>query len=157
LTRFADCYQMDTSYDPAKNKNARDMTNCLRFYSCDNTYNGFHQWCAAGTIFDPATDNCNTKADCPQCKCKPVQFCINDDDGGGGDGGVQVTPMYEGRSGSQQSGRLVSIRRKKSDACGAVAPNVRRPSIRTDLLVAQARTNKDEAGSPARDHRCVLQ
>ena len=26
-----------------------------------------------------------------------------------------------------------------SDACGAVAPNVRRPSIRTDLLLLQTR------------------
>ena len=69
----------------------------------------------------------------------------------------KVTPMYEGRSGAQQGGRLVSIRRKMSDACGAVAPNVRRPSIRTDLLMAQARTNQEDEGSPGRDTRCVLQ
>ncbi|XP_076461059.1 GTP-binding protein Rhes-like isoform X2 [Babylonia areolata] len=69
----------------------------------------------------------------------------------------KVTPMYEGRSGAQQGGRLVSIRRKMSDACGAVAPNVRRPSIRTDLLMAQARTTQDEEGTPSRETRCVLQ
>ena len=69
----------------------------------------------------------------------------------------KVTPMYEGRAGAQQSGRLVSIRRKMSDACGAVAPNVRRPSIRTDLLMAQARTNQDDEGSPGRESRCLLQ
>ncbi|KAK7507936.1 hypothetical protein BaRGS_00000901, partial [Batillaria attramentaria] len=68
----------------------------------------------------------------------------------------RVTPMYEGRGGSQQSGRLVSIRRKMSDACGAVAPNVRRPSIRTDLLMAQARTTQEDAESP-RESKCVLQ
>lgn len=31
------------------------------------------------------------------------------------------------------------LRRQLSDACGAVAPNVRRPSIRTDLLLLQTR------------------
>lgn len=31
------------------------------------------------------------------------------------------------------------LRRQMSDACGAVAPNVRRPSIRTDLLLLQTR------------------
>lgn len=68
----------------------------------------------------------------------------------------RVTPWYEGRGGAQQSGRLVSIRRKMSDACGAVAPNVRRPSIRTDLLMAQARTNKEESES-SRESRCAIQ
>ncbi|XP_025108852.1 GTP-binding protein Rhes-like isoform X1 [Pomacea canaliculata] len=68
----------------------------------------------------------------------------------------KVTPWYEGRSGNQQGGRLVSIRRKMSDACGAVAPNVRRPSIRTDLLMAQSRTTKDDIDQ-ARETRCVIQ
>jgi len=33
--------------------------------------------------------------------------------------------------------RMVSLRRRLSDACGAVAVNARRPSIRTDLLTLQ--------------------
>ena len=72
----------------------------------------------------------------------------------------KVTPTYESHSqSSQQSvGRLVSIRRKMSDACGAVALNVRRPSIRTDLLTAQARTNQEERETGhRRERRCMIQ
>ena len=42
------------------------------------------------------------------------------------------------RSGSARVGTSL-LRRQLSDACGAVAPNVRRPSIRTDLLLLQTR------------------
>lgn len=34
----------------------------------------------------------------------------------------------------------LSIKRRLSDACGVVAPNVRRPSIRTDLRIMQNKT-----------------
>ncbi|XP_041987569.1 GTP-binding protein Rhes [Aricia agestis] len=45
---------------------------------------------------------------------------------------------------SSQSSRskkcTLSIKRKLSDACGVVAPNVRRPSIRTDLMIMRTKT-----------------
>ena len=34
----------------------------------------------------------------------------------------------------------LSIKRRLSDACGVVAPNVRRPSIRTDLMIMRNKT-----------------
>lgn len=34
----------------------------------------------------------------------------------------------------------LSIKRRLSDACGVVAPNVRRPSIRTDLMLMRTKT-----------------
>ena len=37
------------------------------------------------------------------------------------------------------SRRMMSLRRRLSEACGAIALNARRPSIRTDLLLLQAR------------------
>ena len=45
--------------------------------------------------------------------------------------------------------RMVSLRRRLSDACGAVAVNARRPSIRTDLLTLQQtrRTLGQSSGS----------
>lgn len=43
--------------------------------------------------------------------------------------------------------RMVSLRRRLSDACGAVAINARRPSIRTDLLALQQ--NRRTLGSSA--------
>lgn len=58
---------------------------------------------------------------------------------------------------SSQSSRskkcTLSIKRRLSDACGVVAPNVRRPSIRTDLMIMRAKTcakgDSDSAsGSP---------
>ena len=67
----------------------------------------------------------------------------------------RVTPSYVGASGI--TGKGVSIRRKMSDACGAIAPNVRRPSIRTDLLVAQTRTNAKVQGSNNRETKCTIQ
>ncbi|XP_045450785.1 GTP-binding protein Rhes [Melitaea cinxia] len=45
---------------------------------------------------------------------------------------------------SSQSNRskkcTLSIKRRLSDACGVVAPNVRRPSIRTDLMIMRTKT-----------------
>ncbi|KAJ4428026.1 hypothetical protein ANN_24040 [Periplaneta americana] len=35
----------------------------------------------------------------------------------------------------------LSIKRRLSDACGVVAPNVRRPSIRTDLMIMRTKTS----------------
>ena len=62
-------------------------------------------------------------------------------------------------SGSFRKG--VSIRRRLSDACGAVAPNARRPSIRTDLLILQTQRSLhggslDETGRD-RDNKCSVQ
>lgn len=58
---------------------------------------------------------------------------------------------------SSQSSRskkcTLSIKRRLSDACGVVAPNVRRPSIRTDLMIMRTKTcakgdNDSASGSP---------
>lgn len=68
----------------------------------------------------------------------------------------RVTPAYICNSLSGNSRKGVSIRRRMSDAYGAIAPNVRRPSIRTDLLVAQTRTNLTAMTGNARESRCVV-
>ncbi|KAL0271161.1 UNVERIFIED_CONTAM: hypothetical protein PYX00_008348 [Menopon gallinae] len=41
----------------------------------------------------------------------------------------------------------ISIKRRLSDACGVVAPNVRRPSIRTDLMIMRTKTAHGLGGS----------
>lgn len=75
----------------------------------------------------------------------------------------RVQPTYIGGNTSQSGKRGMSIRRKMSSACGTIAPNVRRPSIRTDLLEAQLRTNSSSAKVPPitegqrSDSRCVIQ
>ncbi|XP_064617609.1 GTP-binding protein Rhes-like isoform X2 [Liolophura sinensis] len=70
----------------------------------------------------------------------------------------KVHPQYVGGSTSGSGLRGVSIRRKASDACGTVAPNVRRPSIRTDLLVAQTRTGRTKSSpDETRDTKCAIQ
>lgn len=70
----------------------------------------------------------------------------------------KVTPSYMSSNVGNGSRKGVSIRRRMSDACGAIAPNVRRPSIRTDLLVAQTRTNLNSMpGTTGRESRCVIQ
>ncbi|XP_055845515.1 GTP-binding protein Rhes [Episyrphus balteatus] len=59
----------------------------------------------------------------------------------------------------------LSIKRRLSDACGVVAPNVRRPSIRTDLMIMRSKTcslgegvGSDAAGFMGRNTTgCVLQ
>lgn len=69
----------------------------------------------------------------------------------------KVLPNYVSSSMVQSGRRGVSVRRKMSEACGAVAPNVRRPSIRTDLLVAQTRTKFGPCtGNPRTDTRCEI-
>ena len=69
----------------------------------------------------------------------------------------KVNHNYVSSSVASPGRRGVSIRRKMSDACGAIAPNVRRPSIRTDLLVAQTRTNLNVFSSATgRDSRCAI-
>ena len=72
----------------------------------------------------------------------------------------RVNPNYVGHSpGSVRRG--MTLRRRLSDACGAVAPNVRRPSIRTDLLTMQAKYHSfDCADGPSdlkKDTKCVIQ
>nr|CAI5826072.1 unnamed protein product [Callosobruchus analis] len=61
----------------------------------------------------------------------------------------------------------LSVKRRLSDACGVVTPNVRRPSIRTDLMIMRTKTCSlgDSSGnsnsSPVRwrrvDNGCMLQ
>ena len=78
----------------------------------------------------------------------------NEEKTNGGSSGGRGSP-----SGSFRKG--VSIRRRLSDACGAVAPNARRPSIRTDLLILQTQRSLhggslDETGRD-RDNKCTVQ
>lgn len=40
----------------------------------------------------------------------------------------------------------LSIKRRLSDACGVVAPNVRRPSLRTDLRIMRDKTSNPGRG-----------
>ena len=56
---------------------------------------------------------------------------------GTGSGGAVGPPTSSGTSPRSIRHRMVSLRRRLSDACGAVAVNARRPSIRTDLLTLQ--------------------
>jgi len=63
---------------------------------------------------------------------------------GGGSAKIKKGVSLDGEPGGgtvSRAGRVGSslLRRQLSDACGAVAPNVRRPSIRTDLLLLQTR------------------
>ncbi|KAJ8965092.1 hypothetical protein NQ317_013380 [Molorchus minor] len=61
----------------------------------------------------------------------------------------------------------LSVKRRLSDACGVVTPNVRRPSIRTDLMIMRTKTcslgdnPNNSSSSPIRwsrtDGRCSLQ
>ncbi|CAG9862074.1 unnamed protein product [Phyllotreta striolata] len=61
----------------------------------------------------------------------------------------------------------LSVKRRLSDACGVVTPNVRRPSIRTDLMIMRTKTCSlgeapgSSSNSPIRwrrvDNGCILQ
>ncbi|KAF7275101.1 hypothetical protein GWI33_012185, partial [Rhynchophorus ferrugineus] len=48
----------------------------------------------------------------------------------------------------------LSVKRRLSDACGVVAPNVRRPSIRTDLMIM--RTKAYNCGNGSNTHNSPL-
>ncbi|ESO00659.1 hypothetical protein HELRODRAFT_175639 [Helobdella robusta] len=64
----------------------------------------------------------------------------------------KVQPTYvanfesteKSRSGNR---RLMSLRRRLSDACGAVAINARRPSIRTDMMNLQMKQQNKQTSS----------
>ena len=60
---------------------------------------------------------------------------------GGGSAKMKKGISLDGEPGQSRAQRVGTslLRRQMSDACGAVAPNVRRPSIRTDLLLLQTR------------------
>lgn len=61
----------------------------------------------------------------------------------------------------------LSVKRRLSDACGVVTPNVRRPSIRTDLMIMRAKTcslgdnngngNNSVLNWRPLEYRCILQ
>lgn len=61
----------------------------------------------------------------------------------------------------------LSVKRRLSDACGVVTPNVRRPSIRTDLMIMRTKTcslsesNGNANTSPINwrkvEQNCILQ
>jgi len=68
---------------------------------------------------------------------------------GGGSAKIKKGVSLDGEPTSSRVGRVGTslLRRQLSDACGAVAPNVRRPSIRTDLLLLQTRGRAAAASS----------
>ncbi|ROT70918.1 GTP-binding protein [Penaeus vannamei] len=73
-------------------------------------------------------------------------------------------PSQESSPGFGSRHRGLSIRRRLSEAYGMVAPNVRRPSIRTDLLILRAKTSLHLTGidaftdkKPRREVSCVIQ
>ncbi|KAK4877470.1 hypothetical protein RN001_009976 [Aquatica leii] len=61
----------------------------------------------------------------------------------------------------------LSVKRRLSDACGVVTPNVRRPSIRTDLMIMRAKTcsvgdnngngNNSVLNWKSFEYHCILQ
>ncbi|VDI57974.1 RAS, dexamethasone-induced Ras-related protein 1 [Mytilus galloprovincialis] len=57
------------------------------------------------------------------------------------------------------SRKSLSIRRRLSEACGTIAPNARRPSIRTDLLTAQMRgsTSRSLIATNTGNSKCTIQ
>jgi len=86
--------------------------------------------------------------------------------GGGSGGGLGGSPGGGSLRGTSESTggnsirRRVTLRRRLSDACGAITPNVRRPSIRTDLLLLQTRQEGGGDGSDsssAKRNTCVIQ
>lgn len=68
--------------------------------------------------------------------------------------------MPGGIGGGGSGPRGLTLRHRLSDACGAVAPNVRRPSIRTDLLLLQTMkgANDSDPEIARRDSvKCIIQ
>lgn len=57
------------------------------------------------------------------------------------------------------SRKSLSIRLRLSEACGTIAPNARRPSIRTDLLTAQMRgsTSRSLIATNTGNSKCTIQ
>lgn len=56
-----------TSYDKYQqggHNNVPDLSDCRRFYSCNNRGEGFQTQCGAGTIFNYALGSCSTGIDC---------------------------------------------------------------------------------------------
>lgn len=72
----------------------------------------------------------------------------------------KVTPSFVVTSSPRGSRRRMTLRRRLSDACGAVALDVRRPSIRTDLLIVKAKQQMEETEKEVRKRekkRCTVQ
>ena len=70
----------------------------------------------------------------------------------------KVQPSCVDNTSPRGSRRGMTLRRRLSDACGAVAPNARRPSIRTDLLALQTRQNMSDPDLDSRrDGKCLIQ
>ena len=70
---------------------------------------------------------------------------------------VQPTYVSQSSGGSGSFRRGVTIRRRLSDACGTVAPNARRPSIRTDLLTLQTQKNVSGSTQSLDSAKCTIQ
>ncbi|XP_004519162.2 GTP-binding protein Rhes [Ceratitis capitata] len=72
-------------------------------------------------------------------------------------GAPSPLPPHTTIGGSKKN--ALSIKRRFSDACGVVAPNARRPSIRTDLNLMRSKTmamNEGDGAGVARRNICVL-
>lgn len=71
----------------------------------------------------------------------------------------KVTPSYVGTS--KKSGICGFLTRKISSACGVVQPNVRRPSVHSDMQMAFRRENKKQRQMDCQkitnENRCCLQ
>ncbi len=69
----------------------------------------------------------------------------------------KVQPSHVTSGSPHNSRRGVTLRRHLSDACGALTPHARRPSIRTDLLAFQTRHNVSDTDLTNRkNHENVL-
>ena len=71
----------------------------------------------------------------------------------------KVTPSYVVTSSPRGSRRRMTLRRRLSDAYGAIAVDVRRPSIRTDLLIVKAKQQMadDERTTNKSKKKCIVQ
>lgn len=73
----------------------------------------------------------------------------------------KVTPSYDGSG--RNKGLFGFVNRKVSEACGAIHPNPRRPSVATDLMKAQGRgssqkwKNSSLSKSNKKVSKCVIQ
>lgn len=72
----------------------------------------------------------------------------------------KVTPSFVVTSSPRGSRRRMTLRRRLSDAYGAVAVDARRPSIRTDLMIVKAKQQMEESEEHARKKsrkKCTIQ